>query len=249
MQCTYDRKKRLSLLIGITLVMLHLSPGSSVAHDKQGPENPHRRVVRKVQLKPRPGTEVVLPDFTATVYSDDSVSLSSGGSHDAGMPPLAFNFEADIKQGTYKTRREDVNKGDFAEHGEQSRTNDGTMAGSVPALTDALAVNPGDSWGKVRVIGRDPAWIVVNQTTNSLSWRVFPNGTVTWLNFTDKCFAANPSAAGTHWFTTSCSNDSPWFPMGSTTVQNNSDGSYTNWDFGRRDWATSARAYLLKKGG
>src|SRR3954454_2988007 len=93
----------LPLLVGMALMLLPLNAGHSLAKGKQGPENPNRKVVKKLKLKPRKGTEVVLPDFVATIYDDDSASVSAGGSHTVGTSPLAYNFEVDIKGGTYKT--------------------------------------------------------------------------------------------------------------------------------------------------
>lgn len=238
-------KTLLPLLIGMALIALVLSPGPSFAEGRQGPDNPKRKIVKKVKLKPRKGTQVMLPDFTATIYDDDSVSVSSSGTHIVGLPALNYNFEVDIKKETYTTTRVDLSEEVPEDQGAQSETTTRLRLNNGPEKMSALAVNPGDATAKVRVIGRDPAWVVVNQTTNVLKWRVYSSGTVKSIGFSDGCFAANPTQAGTHWFTTSCSAEKPWHPQGNMTVQNNSAGQYINWDFGDKRWATESRANIV----
>ena len=112
----------LPLLVGMALMLLPLTAGHSLAKGKQGPDNPDRKVVKKIKLKPRKGTEVVLPDFTATVYDDDSVSLSASGTYAVDAPSLAYNFEVDIKTGTYKTIRIDPSQEAPEEQGTETDT-------------------------------------------------------------------------------------------------------------------------------
>ena len=238
-------KMLLPLLVGMALMLLPLTAGHSLAKGKQGPDNPNRKVIKKIKLKPRKGTEVILPDFTATVYDDDSVSVSASGTYAVDAPPLTYNFEVDIKAGTYSTIRIDPSQEAPEEQGTETETTTGLDLNSVSGNMRTLAINPGDATAKVRVIGRDPGWLVVNQTTDILRWRVYANGTVRWLGFTDTCFAANPTRAGTHWFTTSCSGEQPWYPQGNTSVQNNSSGQYINWDFGNNGWSTESRANIV----
>jgi hypothetical protein len=74
----------------------------------------------------------------------------------------------------------------------------------------------------------DPALITLTRTTASGSWyeygaavcRLHASGAGT-------CWSANPSALGTHWFTSNCGWTSP-----TTLVDINVVGSYYNYDFG-----------------
>ena len=94
----------------------------------------------------------------------------------------------------------------------------------------------------------DPIDIKVNETTNYLKWQVNGNGTVTWLAFTDACWAANPTPVGTHWYVSSCSNSNPYYTSGQTNVINEASGNYYNWDWGDDSEATYVSHFIKATG-
>jgi hypothetical protein len=174
-------KALFSLLMVFALLLSAFTPSYSLAQDKTKSDKAERKVTKKVKLKPTKDAEVIIPDFTATFYDDGTRSVGGTDSGGPNMPVQAFDFEVDLKNGPYKTTRVDpdiANREEQAVQAEASTTNPVVPTGSM----GTLAV-PGIEVYKVRVVGKDLASIVLNQTTNRLEWRVNSNGTVTWLSY------------------------------------------------------------------
>lgn len=189
-------------------------------------------VLKTVKLKPQVGTEVALPDFKATFYSDGKVRVGSAGTYSVNAPTQVIQFEVDTVKGTYKTKV--VSPEEYEERtGLRLKSNDLLINKNFrggATESDLPAKNQGDWWGSVKVKTLDPVTVDLTATTTELAWRVFWDGTVNWLWTVRSCWAANPSALGTHWFVDSCQRGIPWFASW-TKVCNQTSGSYHNTDF------------------
>lgn len=149
----------------------------------------------------------------AKIESDGSVSIVAEGSYVSGGPALAYDFVVDAGNKTIQFT--EIKPDQLA----------------MPAIAPATQANViGVGQARVRVVGKDPVLMVVNETTNYLYWHRFDDGTVKAISYNDLCYAANPTPIGTHWFTTNCPVSLPW-NNGPAQVVNNANGEYINWDF------------------
>ena len=248
----HTRKTLVPLLMVLALLLPAFTPSYSLAQNKDKPDKTERKVEKKVKLKPTKEAEVIIPDFEATLYDDGTRSVGASGSGAPGEPAQAFDFEVDVENGTYKTSL--VNSDEVAlegqlpqhEQAESFATNQAVQDGQV----GTLAIVPGTRVGKVRVVGKDPVFIVVNETTNRLEWTVYNDGTVTWRSYLDNCYAPSPSQGGTNWFVTSCRKDYPFHPSGTglTQIKNWADGNYHNWDWRDPNQSTTASHLITLTG-
>lgn len=224
-------RRTLSLILLLTLI-----PGLAAAEDRA----PRRSVdVERVQeLQPLPDAEVVIPGFKAFYLADGSVTISGKGRARAGAPVQGFDFEVDLASGTYTTRRLSRSEIQEREPLQKMLGENRQIDGRTPKKITA-AISPGTWSGRVRVQTKDPAFIVLTETTAQLTWTVAANGNVSWNSYSDGCWAANPSSLGTHWSITACNSGGPWYPS-ATRVCNDHTGSYINWDFGDDNQSTTA---------
>jgi len=224
-------QRRLCLLTTIAICLATGSPGSAA----EPGERDQRRVERIVELQPLRSAEVLVSGFKAIFLSDGSVTLSGKGSAKVGSPQSGFDFEVDLVQETYTTRR--LKPGEIGERAPLQQSSGFNRApvldsqSSKPPLSlITAAVSPGSWHGRVRVQTKDPAFLILTETNVELTWTVYSNGTVAWSSYSDGCWAANPSALGTHWFVSSCATGGPYYTS-STRVCNDHAGSYYNYDF------------------
>lgn len=220
----------LPLLIVLALMLSVFIPSYSSAQSKEK-DKPERKVVKKVKLNPTPDAEVILPDFTATIYDDGTRSVESTITSTPDVVPPSFEFEVDPEKGTYKTKKIKPAEGNVDDQSGQIGT---------------LAV-PGTYVWKILVEGKDPVFIIVNRTTNRLEWRVNSNGSMTWLSYIDSCYARNPTPVfETHWYVTSCTTDAPFNVSGTSVpqIRNIAEGRYINWDWGDPNLSTTARSQI-----
>ncbi len=106
----------------------------------------------KEKLKHSKQAEVILEDVELSTFSDGMVSLQIQDSYHADNNPSAYDFEVDIKGLEYTTKNKDI-------------SNEKKM----PNPDDTMALLPtviGVAQAKVRLVGKDPVFIVVNETTN-----------------------------------------------------------------------------------
>lgn len=213
----------------MTLVLAGL-PAAALA--EEGPARGDRDlpVQRVVRLQPLADAEVLVPNFRAIFHEDGSVTLTGSGRAKAGTPTSGFDFEVDVLAGTYTTRRLDPREiEELVPLQEAEGFNRALREPGDEAPVEK--VSPGTWWGRVRVQTKDPAFIVLAETTIELTWTVAASGTVSWNSYRDACWAANPSSLGTHWFVSSCAaGGGPWYASGNRVCNDNS-GSYYNWDF------------------
>lgn len=184
------------------------------------------RVERSAKLLPQANAEVVLPRLEAIFLSDGSVTLRGQGTARVDSAPSGFDFTVDLAKGTYTTRR--LSPTELEERTPLVESSGRNRVGESPEAPE-LKVSPGNWQGKVRVQTKDPAFIVLTETTVQVSWSVAANGTVTWKSYSDGCWAANPSALGTHWFNGSCALGAAYY--NSNRACNANTGSYYNYDF------------------
>lgn len=90
----------------------------------------------------------------------------------------------------------------------------------------------------------DPVIIELTRTRLYSQWSrrtsFSHDNTCVWSKFASKeCWAANPSAAGTHWSTVYCAQTGPTGSNGYSSA--GLEGRYINWDFGFNDQSTEAR--------
>ncbi len=191
---------------------------------KQAPRQ--LRIERTTKLQPLPDAEVVLPKLEAFFLSDGSVTVRGQGTAKAGAPPSGFDFTIDLEKGTYTTRT--LTPEEIREREPQQGAMGFNRTGPAPGSPQEK-VSPGNWQGRVRVQTKDPAFIVLTETTARVSWSVSAGGTVTWTSYSDGCWAANPSSLGTHWYNSSCSGGSAYY--NSNRACNANTGSYYNYDF------------------
>lgn len=181
-----------------------------------------------VRLQPLPDAEVLIPNFRAVFHADGSVTVQGGGTARAGAPTTGFAYTVDPIQGTYTTHRLGADELEAIEPLQSFSGVNRTPADE--GATPFAKVSPGTWLGRVRVQAKDPPQIVLTETKAELKWTVAANGNVSWNSYSDGCWAANPSALGTHWSVTACANAGAWSPS-ATRVCNDHSGSYENFDF------------------
>lgn len=203
----------------------------AVGAPERGRFGDDRPVDHIVRLQALPEAEVLIPNFRAVFHSDGSVTVQGAGIARVGAPTSGFAYSVDPVQGTYTTR---LLGADELEEREPLLTFSGENRRPVSAGEGSPApltkVSPGTWWGRVRVQTKDPALIVLTETKAELTWTVAANGNVAWKAYSDGCWAANPSALGTHWSVTACANAGTWSPSATRTCNDHS-GSYRNFDF------------------
>lgn len=209
--------------------LLAAAPGSLSAREREAPPlKPAQelRIERSTLLRPLPEAEVVLPRIEAFFLSDGSVTVRGRGTAKAGAAPAGFDYALDLHKGTYTTRL--LRPEQIGEREPLTGATGFNRTGGKPGEPE-LKVSPGNWQGRVRVQTKDPAFIVLTETTAQVSWSVAANGTVTWTSYSDGCWAANPSALGTHWYNSSCSLGAAYY--NSNRACNANTGSYYNYDF------------------
>lgn len=225
--------------------LLLASAGSAGPTAKSGLERPAElevRVEQIVKLRPQADAEVVIPDFRAIFLSDGSVSIRAKGTADANAEPQGYDFEVDLVNGTYTTRR--LDRQEIAERDllQQELLKD-QLSGEEPLESTTKAITPGTWFARARVQTKDPVNVLLAETMTSLTWTVSSTGTVTGVSpSTDRCWAANPSSLGTHWSVSSCSYGALYVSAG--RVCNDNTGNYINYDFGLPAYSTTASHYV-----
>ncbi len=243
-------------LLSLMALFAFATSQPSLAQDEQfSPSGSERRGVhleRIAKLQPVSETQPLIHNFKAQIFSDGSVTLSGSGKEQAGGSPTAIEFEVDISNGTYKTRRLDASEIEDVSDTTMILQDDNVSAiqqsSANPedqAQTLEKAVVPGSWWGRIRVQTVDPIFLVLAETSSRLAWKTFSNGKVQWTKRTDTCAAANPSALGTHWFKKTCQPGRLWYTNSSTKVCHEHRGSYYNWDFGLDSRRTDSSHYTL----
>lgn len=109
-------------------------------------------------------------------------------------------------------------------------------------------IKAGEYKATATITTTDVAGIFVNSSRSRLGWKVDYWGKVYWQSVLDECVATNPSAAGTHWFTQSCSNDIPCYRNNQQEVYNDVRGEYINWDFGSSSQSTTVSHWISLHG-
>lgn len=196
-------------------------------------------LVESRELLPDRRSEIVLPSFELRVWSDGTRSLVGTVEVAFDELPLAIDYVADLEAGTYRATRStpteesrQPNPGSVTRLSErfQSQPSPG-LAGSgseLQGLPSAATVGYSAS-GSVRT--EDPAFLDLTKTTSVLDWTVTNGVTFNWTRAVDRCWAANPSALGTHWFIDWCTGDGGYFKGGDAPVCNRAEGKYHNDDF------------------
>lgn len=224
----------------LVIVLAFLSTASAAIAEKSPSQQPSKRApkaVRIVQLEPQADAQVVIPNLSAIVLSDGSVKLHGSGAAMPNAEPQGFDYQVDLASGTYTTR-----KLDKQEIAERDRVEKGSLNDQKPDSV-AKAIAPGSYGIRFRVQTRDPFYILLAETMTSLVWTVSPNGAVTGTTASqDGCWAANPSALNTHWFTSYCKWGGLYGSPG--RVCNDNQGNYYNWDYGAPDIETSASHWV-----
>jgi hypothetical protein len=218
------------LVPAASLALLLIASATSVAQSAPArPSELEVRVQRVVQLQPQARAEVVIPNFKAVFLSDGSVSLRGKGTAIAGAEPQGFDFEVDLASGTYTTRKLDRKEIEERDRLEKGDLKDDQSGEALRGIVEQ-AIIPGTYRAGARVQTRDPVFILLAETMTNLTWTVSSTGTVTGVTGSfDRCWAANPSSLGTHWYTQYCKNGALYLSLG--RVCNDNAGNYINYDF------------------
>lgn len=236
------------LAFAASLALLSIASAASAAGSpSERPAELEVRVKRIVQLEPRADAEVVIPNLKAILLSDGSVLLRGRGTSVASEGPQGYDYEVDLASGTYTTRklgRQEIEERDRLEKGSLKNQ----QSGDGIRVSVEKAIAPGAYFARARVQTRDPFRVLLAETMTSLAWTVSSSGTVTGTtNSQDGCWAANPSALGTHWQTRYCKWGGLYLSAG--RVCNDNEGDYINWDYGSPTASTSAHHYVALCGG
>ena len=229
--------KKCFVAMAAFLLMLSLTVTGTVSADEQRLSENHKNLTSEKEEQDIPlriigDKDKILEDATVTISKDGLVSIKAHGVYESTKPAKAYDFSIDVKQETLTLEAAPAIQEPMPEHN------------SIPTgeSTDATFIGIGQA--RVRVVGKDPVFIVVNESTDYLYWHRFNNGTVTWIDYTDNCYAANPTPAGTHWFTTSCSGNQPWYVAGNVEAVNDVFSEYINWDFWSNAQSTSMSHFI-----
>lgn len=218
------------LVLAASLALLPITSAASAAESAQArPSELEVRVERIVQLQPQADAEVMIPNFKALFLSDGSVSLRGSGTAIAGAEPQGYDFEVDLASGTYTTRKLDKQEIEERDRLEKGDLKDQQSGDPIRRVIEQ-AITPGTYRAGARVQTRDPVYVLLAETMTNLVWTVSSSGTVTGTTgSSDRCWAANPSSLGTHWYTQYCKNGALYVSLG--RVCNDNVGNYINYDF------------------
>ncbi|HYP28815.1 MAG TPA: hypothetical protein VE262_19035 [Blastocatellia bacterium] len=220
-------KAKALYLVGLLIVAL-VFPDVSLRGTSQA-QNNERQLLATLQLQPEPGNQVIVPNFKLEKYSDSSVTISSEVDRVIGSGTLLYGYQVDIANGTYKTFLLDPNEYPLKDTDDEKISNDEPTPGYVVSRW----------WARVTVQTVDPAFCKLTETTSYILWAVHSNWTLSYEQYHDGVWRANPSCVNTHWFLDSVEYGRPWYSHGQTTVSNSVLGDYYNWDFGnpgRKTW-------------
>lgn len=199
-----------------------------------------KTLVEEFPLKRGMDSEVTLPNFKGQIWSDGSASVSGKGAYDAEAPTRAYEYKVDIKQRTYTVRELDSTVIQLEPAVEpQEKIERKNLDPDVLALRgksqrpDGISaqISTGYYTARVQVRTYDPIFIKLTETSNTLDWYTYSNGTVDWVSYSLSWWAANPSPLDTHWYISSTSHDGPYPLAANTQVYHNMSGSYYNYDF------------------
>lgn len=206
-----------------------------------------------IPLEPEADTDIILSDVVVELSKDGTITISAEGASMEGKSDYAYDFEFDLAQATYKTTEISLDEVDFDEpqkggSGENPEANEQALDSPPGPWMGPLAVAPGTYSARVLVQTLDLAFYKLAETTDYLKWIVYSNGTVAWNTWTDGCWGAWPSPAGTHWSVTYCSSSTPWYASGNLSVNNEVSGNYRNYDWGNPSLATYSTHWVRIQG-
>lgn len=216
------------LISSLTILLPGLA-AAQVLDESQLIEERLPHIEQILTLQPLPETEVLIPDFQATFLSNGKVKLNGSGQARAGDPVTAIEFEVDLIQGTYRTRK--VEPLEIAGSLLEAEGPSFLEKESADEPHGEKAVRPGNRAVTVKVQTRDPIFLVLTETSLTVNWNTASNGRVRMNQWKHACKAANPSALNTHWFTRSCRPGRVRTPA-PTQVCQDVQASYYNDDFG-----------------
>lgn len=194
-------------------------------------------------LTPVPGSATIVPALTLDLLADGRRSLRGVFISQEGQEEELVFFRIDPISGTYQTfRSQDLGEvgarelARFRQHAEDNLT----------LIECDCEEDPCEGAWTASVTTYDPIFLPLTETTGSANWHYVDVTDVCKLisGGSPSCWAANPSALGTHWFNSSCFG----FNANPFGVDYNAGGFYFNWDFGlntlRTDVSQSVRIEL-----
>lgn len=230
----YDRSANTFSTLALLAVALLFGTGMTAPGLVQDGSSPGstRAPVASFELTPEAGSEVLVPGFRAAIAEDGSVTLHGTGAYTLGEPAVAFRYQVDVDRGTYRTQRIDPDEielsgGDIV--GRMVQRPGNLAAPSLEGFEDPEATSFSTFVGHLMVQTWDPAGAKLTETYNELTWS--NSSGYPWQSAGYYCWAANPSQFNTHWFTSSCSPNGPYYRGGSEPVCFDVVGQYYNDDF------------------
>jgi hypothetical protein len=209
--------------------------------------DPMRASTRSFELIPEAGTEVLITHFRAEIAEDGTVTLRGTGTFTFGQPPTAFLYQVDLDRGTYLTQRIDPGQIELSEGDIVGRVVQRSGNLAAPSLKDPGVSSFSTFVGHLIVQTWDPAGAKLTETYNELTWS--NSSGYPWQSAGYYCWAANPSKFNTHWFTSSCSPNGPYYRSGSEPVCFDVVGQYYNDDFLLASKRTRAIGFTYLCGG
>ncbi len=201
--------------------------GGTALANGEGP----RIAETNLTLQPTKGTDVLLSEVRATIRTDGTASVSAKmtrGPED--YSPIGFEFSADVRKGTYSTRRLASKEltAETKEYGSEAKVN-ATSSG-------------GRYFGRVLMRSVDPVGILLAQTRNQIWFQEY-RGSAYVYRRTYTRHAVNPTALGTRWY---IDHEKSGHVFRYKTGPNNTwscqdfHGAYYNYDYGVDRYITTS---------
>jgi hypothetical protein len=154
------------------------------------------------------------------VTEDGRRILNGSGTLAPQDGPMSIRFEVDPRSLEYSAFQADASPAEITAERDRSAPPD--PHGDLAVLQDFQFKRT------VSVATLDPVLILLTRTVARLGWNTNA-GSVLAVSPGFQCFAANPSALGTHWSNDSCSR--PQFDFRPANYCIRTIGAYTNFDF------------------
>lgn len=200
-------------------------------------------VVSSIELTPDPESTTVIPALRLDYLVDGRRALRGVFISQRGQEEELVFFRVDPASAIYRTfRPEDLPVAGVREltrHREKAKEN-------LVLIQCECEEDPCEGSWTASVTTYDPIFLPLTETIGVANWHYVDTPGVCKLisSGSPVCWAANPSALGTHWFNSACVGFNAE-PFG---VDYNTGGTYFNWDFGlntlRTDVGQTVRIHL-----
>jgi hypothetical protein len=238
----HSTKRYIAGLLVISLEFFHLQGANAIVLQRKNDAGKVRE--KCAAISKSSDTEKARKAVDAmTVEEDpanDKIGISGSGSLSAGEDAPSFVFRFDSEACTLEVHEMSASEVEAAKEklklpkSSKSSNTPAEPKASVDIKSKGKGVNrvngaAGYGYRGAQVVMYDPLVIPLNQTERRLWWYWENNGTTNSNGNSGYCFAYNPTALNTHWYTDSCGMYGPYHFSNGTVAGVNSQ--YHNDDF------------------